>query len=804
VVSYKWTNVGTREVLSTEATFSYDFPVGVTTLRLEIQDSTCDVAAADTTVTVTGSISPGAYCYYYNSVALPTGVGLESDVAVKPTFAFEHVKWFQNSIPLPPATFTSKIFAARCFVLFEALAGSEATTLSVTTAGTGDARLYKGSELVVPKSNASAATPIPAGITMFEVQYLRTTAQGVPQLTVLVNGTALPLNKMNYDRSQVLPVLSGINPLGSVAAGGGTATINGYGFYKAPYLSFGSASPVQANGQGLTPTEMTVKIPSSTKNGTVALTASTSIGGLASNAIDFEYGGAVPEAVAFTQKVVTQNGAVFSSSLTTSVAVWGDSWYLGRIGGTILKLTVNADLLVTGSCVSTKLSDPAYSKNGIPSQVDILGIAFDPRDTVGKPYVSSQTLFWFIRNTVDNTNYDAWHNGRIERFAPGGACLVLEERIVSGLPVSDHDHGVNGITFDNDGNFYVGIGGGTNGGLPGARFGYMFETPLSAGILTFNPSAPNFDGAVTYDQNYLKHPIAKQLSGDVSVYATGLRNPFGVAFTSKAELYATDNGPNTFSATELDGFGRFSTNCVDIMPTSGAPAKNYPDKIVKVTGGAFFGHPNLNRGQCQFIDPFTGKDLNSPPQNPPPSYKPPLFTVQSSVDGIMEYTASHFAAQLKGELIVTTFTNQGTRPMYRVRTSPPRLLTLDNSWSALSVAQGVWGEIVLPKSAGNLQVLQPDYVFPSTISARAVSPFRGGAGGGLLVTITGHNFGTNPTVTFKGAPCVVSGAVQTTSRGDLLKCTTPASSRGVNLVDVVVTSGGASSTITNGFMYMNV
>lgn len=37
----------------------------------------------------------------------------------------------------------------------------------------------------------------------------------------------------------------------------------------------------------------------------------------------------------------------------------------------------------------------------------------------------------------------------------------------SGLPISDHDHGVNGLEFGDNGELYLQIGSNTNGGLPG-------------------------------------------------------------------------------------------------------------------------------------------------------------------------------------------------------------------------------------------------------------------------------------------------------------------------------------------------
>ena len=47
------------------------------------------------------------------------------------------------------------------------------------------------------------------------------------------------------------------------------------------------------------------------------------------------------------------------------------------------------------------------------------------------------------------------------------------------LPVSNHDHGVNGITFDNNGDLYVSVGGNTNAGVEHCNLGELPESPLT-------------------------------------------------------------------------------------------------------------------------------------------------------------------------------------------------------------------------------------------------------------------------------------------------------------------------------------
>jgi glucose/arabinose dehydrogenase len=45
--------------------------------------------------------------------------------------------------------------------------------------------------------------------------------------------------------------------------------------------------------------------------------------------------------------------------------------------------------------------------------------------------------------------------------------VIYPEDIITGLPVSDHDHGLNAIEFGDEGEIYFSIGSNTNGGVPG-------------------------------------------------------------------------------------------------------------------------------------------------------------------------------------------------------------------------------------------------------------------------------------------------------------------------------------------------
>jgi len=89
--------------------------------------------------------------------------------------------------------------------------------------------------------------------------------------------------------------------------------------------------------------------------------------------------------------------------------------------------------------------------------------------------------------------------------------------IVDNLP-SDGDHQTNKIKFGPDGLLYVAQGSSTDAGTPDP--GHPGERPLNASILRFDVDNPQ-----------------------VSVFATGLRNPFGIAFDHvSGQLFATDIG----------------------------------------------------------------------------------------------------------------------------------------------------------------------------------------------------------------------------------------------------------------------
>jgi glucose/arabinose dehydrogenase len=48
---------------------------------------------------------------------------------------------------------------------------------------------------------------------------------------------------------------------------------------------------------------------------------------------------------------------------------------------------------------------------------------------------------------------------------------LATDDIITGLPISDHDHGINAIEFGDEGELYINVGSNTNGGIPGQLTG---------------------------------------------------------------------------------------------------------------------------------------------------------------------------------------------------------------------------------------------------------------------------------------------------------------------------------------------
>ncbi|OUL34331.1 malectin domain-containing carbohydrate-binding protein [Nostoc sp. 106C] len=499
-------------------------------------------------------------------------------------------------------------------------------------------------------------------------------------------------------------------------------------------------------------------------------------------------------AVSFTQKTV----ATLSGHNPTTGA-WGPDGrlYVASYDGEIRAYSFDQNYNVTNTQIINTIKNLSNS--------DILGIAFNPYDTSDSPsiYVAHTKLYGNGGGAFPDTELSAY-TGEISILQ--GANFSQRTSLITGLPTSNHDHGVNGMSFDNNGDLYIGIGGNTNAGITNDNIGGIPESPLSAAILKAEISKPGFNGKIKYSlpsdfkppSGITFDPATSQKFGDkatvqpgvdVSVYAAGLRNPYDSVFTTKGLLYSTDNGPNP-------GFGDVSTSATTQQPTYGDK-----DELNLIKQGQYYGHPNRNRGRT---DTRQNVYHGTSEASIPGVYTAPLATSESSTDGIDEYRATTFAGQLRGHLLAQKWNQQ----LYDFTLSPDgSKVTKTNTYTGvtdgLDVVTGPGGAIVgIDYADSRVTVATPNDAAAIGVTAYDIFPWRAPANndaGKNTFVIGGKNFGTlaDTQVIIGGKAATLTEVTGQRIKGILPSFSNPNPN---NLLDVIVSSHGQSSTIEGAYL----
>ncbi|MGA9767759.1 MAG: PQQ-dependent sugar dehydrogenase [Blastocatellia bacterium] len=221
----------------------------------------------------------------------------------------------------------------------------------------------------------------------------------------------------------------------------------------------------------------------------------------------------------------------------------------------------------------------------------VLGLEFNPKN--GDLYATSSGFNGGV--------------GRILRLRDTNGDDIADEIavIVDGLP-SEGDHQTNRIKFGPDGRLYISQGSSTDNGTP---------LPGHPEERLFNASILNID---------LNNPV-------VNVFATGLRNPFGIAFhPENGQLFATDGGSGELCQLNPQ-------NC----PEDLAP----PEEVNWVVAGGNYGFP-----QCEGTP--TGDRPGCSGVRPPAIQYPRHLTPTS----LAFYTGPQ-AGEFKNQLLLTLYKN---------------------------------------------------------------------------------------------------------------------------------------------------
>ena len=736
------------------------FPLGKTDLTLEVVDTACNRAIHRTTVTVNPSAKPGAYCYFYDmgvseSELMPIPKNILD--GVRPTFArdvgdinfMEVADYKRLKVP-----FTANSFAVRC--IFSVIMKT-AMMIPYKVAYNGLVEVYHNDELVLNNtkygSNVSTVSSSGGiGLQHWEVLYFRKQNRTASaELKFLdVAGVPLPAETVRHDAATTIPVLERLSKLSGIA--GNDVVLFGSAFVNGVQVKFGDEIAETIDGSA---NRLTVRVPEKQGNeSTVDVVVMTNAG--VSNGITFTYGQLRQPCaqMGFVQDTIKKGRKKYEIGNGIAVCKFGPDGrlYFGSLFNLLYAITLDKDVQVTHEC-----------RTRVPGKLEraVLGIAFDPTDVDIRMYFSTSTYEWRKTNPPKISEYTkGWTNGKIQSImVERGGCFNDSSirDIVTGLPVSNHDHTVSWIEFLPNGNMLISVGGFTNGGVEHPAMGGDPANLLSGAIVECPKSG--------YDIKWtnLTHPAESKLvtppngTTPCTVYAAGIRNSFGGHLHTNGEVYASDNGPNP-------EYGNFSLNCWG-GTTEG---KFKPDRLLKLQKGKCHGHPNLTRGRM----------FGRPEEcvmNSPKCVAPLVDNLPSSSNGVIEYRSNLFVGELKGDLLISEYSAGGTGLIGRVeldkkgnREEYYRKFQAD---SGLSIAEGPRGEIVMARvHKSTFLVMRPVCRPQATVTYLiGVHPKRGAWIGGQTVLITGFNFGDTPLARFGAEYCTNVKVIDTTA----FTCVTP-------------------------------
>ena len=536
------------------------------------------------------------------------------------------------------------------------------------------------------------------------------------------------------------------------------------------------------------------------------------------------------------QEIDNYNGSIGNND-GPATGTWGPDGrlYVGLTNGQIKVYTFDDNYNVLDTQTINTIADSAERN------VNITGIAFNPFENNGgqpKIYVSHNQ---FYANAESYTQEGGFNE--LTDFSPySGQVSTLEgpdftalNPLVDNIGVSNHDHGVNGLEFDANGDLLITVGSNTNAGIIDDAIGGIDESPLTAAILKAEITKPGFNGNIQYQLpadfvvpdgiNLTKpdgspaNPEESQGFGgivdvvpgvDVSVYASGLRNAYDLVLSTNGTIYATENSAN-------GGFGAQSTGADTQVPFDAG--RTIFDELNIIEEGNYYGQPNRSRGEDdprQNIYYYYDDPSNA-------DYTAPIAEFTSSTNGIIEYRSNTFGGQLKGNLIAQRWNGF----LYNVELSEDgtdvsniSLLETEvindqgvaetkNLLEGLDVITGPGGALLsFDHSDSAVYVATPVDDSITAMVAYDISNWRAPAAGGGQFTIGGTNFSgllADTTVAIGGKTATITSVTEKRIVGNFpaFALTDPIIGSTEytedNLLDITVNSGGEVSILNDAF-----
>lgn len=265
-------------------------------------------------------------------------------------------------------------------------------------------------------------------------------------------------------------------------------------------------------------------------------------------------------------------------------------------------------------------------------------------------------------------------DGRIAKvkLSPDSDKVLDNTLMVTNLPRSAKDHLINSLVFGKDGALYIAQGSNTGMGKANKNPVWMFreETLLAAAALRLDISKlpKNLPLDAKTEDGGTYNPFEKD--APLTIFATGMRNPYDLVWHSNGELYMTLNGASGGSSCPTSD--PKSPNFVKPHPHFANRNKDFGvpfiernsvaqiDVLLRLEEGGYYGHPNplraeyiLNRGEID-VDNAKYKGIK-----PDPNYKGFTYNFgpHASPNGIIEYKSNALGGKMKGMLFVPRFNN---------------------------------------------------------------------------------------------------------------------------------------------------
>jgi len=352
---------------------------------------------------------------------------------------------------------------------------------------------------------------------------------------------------------------------------------------------------------------------------------------------------------------------------------------MSDIGGGIrsLKFTSNSEV-EEGSMIEINTIMDKYPGHAIT------GFGFDPFEDPENPaiYVAHAPMFYWQNGDCFSPESDyAEFIGVLSKLT-GPPDFKNHEVVVDGLPMSNHDHGINGVSFDNSGNLFFPIGAMTNMGWPVCILGGLPESHYSSAVVKVELRNPKrtktlewvdyFTRELIEEPNQVvadNYDVAPWVTG-IYPYSFGFRNAYDTVYTTGGQLWVSQNGWNEGyglaingpppSGCEYDGWDKSSyasaergmnpfwkgeEKCLPVL----ADDWTDPDRIFETFFNAYHGLPNAARARNMGDDrQWYVKDANAP-HDPPKFYQG--YSWESSTNGIAEFRGNCFAGAMRGDLL---------------------------------------------------------------------------------------------------------------------------------------------------------